>query len=122
MKTAIVRNRLRLARKQRVKKKILNSKGRLRLSIFRTAKHIYAQIIDDSNRSTLVAESTLSPAYQEAKKHGGNVAAAVWVGHMIGEKAAKKGIKEVFCDRNGFLYTGRVKALADAAREKGLKF
>ncbi|OGW20122.1 MAG: 50S ribosomal protein L18 [Nitrospinae bacterium RIFCSPLOWO2_12_FULL_47_7] len=116
------RYRLRIARKLRVKNKVQKNKGRLRLSIFKTAKHIYAQIIDDTKRATLVSESTLSPTYSEAKKSCGNVAGAIWVGQMLGEKAIKQGIKEVYCDRNGFLYTGRVKALADAVREKGVKF
>ena len=117
-----LRYRLRVARKVRVKNKVQKNKDKLRLSIFKTAKHIYAQIIDDTKRATLVSESTLSPAYKELKKHGGNVTGAVWVGKALGEKAARQGIKEVYCDRNGFLYTGRVKALADAVREKGIKF
>ena len=114
--------RLRIARKHRVKNKVQKNKDRLRLSIFKTAKHIYAQIIDAKKRATLASESTLSPEYIKEKKSGGNISAAVWVGKTLGEKAAKKDIKEVYFDRNGFLYTGRVKALADAVREKGVKF
>lgn len=116
------RHQSRMARKLRVKNKVQKNKDRLRLSIFKTTKHIYAQIIDDKKRATLISESTLSPAYKESKKYGGNVSGAAWVGQMLGEKAVKQGIKEVYCDRNGFLYTGRVKALADAVREKGVKF
>ena len=116
------RYRLRVARKLRVKNKVQKNKEKLRLSIFKTAKHIYAQIIDDVKRATLVSESTLSPDYKKPNKSCGNVAGATWVGQMLGEKAVKKGIKEVYYDRNGFLYTGRVKALADAVREKGVKF
>lgn len=116
------RLRLRVARKLRIKNKVQKNKDRLRLSIFKTTKHIYAQIIDDQKRATLISESTLSPAYQNEKKYGGNISAAAWVGKVLGEKAAKQNIKEVYFDRNGFLYTGRVKALADAVREQGVKF
>lgn len=117
-----LRRRLRMARKTRVKTKVQTDTGKLRLSVYKSASHIYAQIIDDKDRSTLVSESTLSPAFKEQKKNGGNAAAAAWVGKSLGEKAMQKGIKEVYYDRNGFRYTGRVKALADAVREKGVKF
>lgn len=116
------RQRLRVSRKQRIKRKIQVGQDRLRLSVFRSSKHIYAQIVDDRAGKTLVAESTVSPAFKEKMKNGGNIKAAQMVGSLLGEKAAGQGIKEVYCDRNGFHYTGRVKALADAIREKGIKF
>ncbi|MBI4389756.1 MAG: 50S ribosomal protein L18 [Nitrospinae bacterium] len=118
----LLRTRLRLARKLRVKNHVQKKQEKPRLSIFRSGNHIYAQIIDDKNRRTLVSESTVSPAFKETSKSGGNVAAAAWVGAALAEKALQNGIQEVYCDRNGFRYTGRVKALADSARAKGLKF
>ena len=116
------RERLRINRKKRVKSHVQKNKGKYRLTVFRSAKHVYAQIIDDIAGKTLVAESTVSPAFREKMKNGGNVKAATLVGNLIGVKAAEQGIKEVYYDRNGFIYAGRVKALADGVREKGLKF
>ena len=121
MKT-LERERLRLSRKRRIKLKVQKQKNRPRLTIFRSTKHIYAQIVDDSEGKTLVSSSSLSKDFKEQMKTGGNLKAATLVGSMIGEQAAAKGIKEVYCDRNGFHYSGRVKALADAVREKGIKF
>ena len=121
MKT-LERERLRLARKKRVKLKVQKQKSRNRLTVFRSSKHIYAQIVDDSEGKTLVSGSSLTKGFREQMKTGGNLKAAALVGSMIGEQAAAKGITEVYCDRNGFHYSGRVKALADAVREKGLKF
>lgn len=113
----------RLARKKRqvrVRKKVNGSIERPRLCVFRSTKHIYAQIIEDVTGKTLVAASTV--AKDADKKYGGNVEAAKLVGKQIAEKALAKDIKQVVFDRNGFLYHGRVKALADAAREAGLTF
>ncbi|MDA0691272.1 MAG: 50S ribosomal protein L18 [Nitrospinae bacterium] len=121
MKTS-ERQRLREARKRRVKKKVQTNTERLRLTVFKSSKHIYAQIIDDKGGKTLAAESSLSPMFKEKMKNGGNVAAAALVGNLLGEKAVKQGIKEIYYDRNGFIYAGRVKALADGVREKGVKF
>jgi large subunit ribosomal protein L18 len=121
MKTT-VRRRRRLHRKQRVKTRTQRHPDKLRLTVFKSAKHIYAQIVSDKERKTLVAESTVSKSFREQMKYGGNVKAAVLVGSLLGEKAAQQGIKEVYYDRNGFIYSGRVKALADAVREKGVKF
>ena len=121
MKT-LERERLRLSRKKRIKLKVQKQKIRPRLTVFRSTKHIYAQIIDDNEGKTLVASSSLSKGFKEQMKTGGNLKAAALVGAMIGEQATAKGIKEVYCDRNGFHYSGRVKALADAVREKGIKF
>ena len=121
MKTS-TRERLRINRKRRVKNHVQRNKEKLRLTVFRSSKHIYAQIIDDKEGKTLVAESTTSPAFREKMKSGGNAKAATLIGNLIGEQAMQKGIKEVYYDRNGFFYAGRVKALADGAREKGLRF
>jgi len=116
------RQRLRLNRKRRVKANIKKGSDRLRLTVFKSTKHIYAQIINDKDGKTLVSESTMSPAFKEKMQYGGNVKAASRVGELIGEKAKNEGINEIFYDRNGFIYAGRVKALADAVREKGIKF
>ena len=121
MKTTL-RRKLRLHRKQRVKTKTQRHPEKLRLTVFKSAKHIYAQIVNDQERKTLVSESTASQVFKKQMKYGGNVKAAGLVGSMLGEKAAQAGIKEVYYDRNGYIYAGRVKALADAVREKGVKF
>ena len=116
------RYRLRHRRKDRIKKKLQKYKGVLRLTVFRSSKHIYAQIIDDNERKTLVAESTMSKAFKDKMQYGGNLKAAALVGSMLGEQAKKQGIEKVHYDRNGYYYAGRVKALADSVREKGVKF
>ena len=121
MKTS-TRERLRIGRKKRVKNHVQKNKEKLRLTVFRSAKHIYAQIIDDKGGKTLLAESTVSPAFRGKMKNGGNTKAATLVGNLIGEKAVQQGIKEVYYDRNGFTYAGRIKALADGVRGKGIKF
>ena len=96
--------------------------GRPRLSVFRSSQHIYAQIIDDTKGETLVSASSLEKPMRENLKSGGNVDAAKAVGKLIAERALAKGLKEVVFDRGSYLYHGRVKALADAAREGGLNF
>jgi large subunit ribosomal protein L18 len=96
--------------------------GRLRLSVFRSSKNIYAQIIDDRKGATLAAASSLDKDVRTALKTGANIDAAKAVGKLVAERARQKGIKEVVFDRGGYLYHGRVKALADAAREGGLSF
>ena len=121
MKTS-TKEQLRINRKRRVKNRVQRNKEKLRLTVFRSAKHIYAQIIDDKEGKTLLAESTMSPVFREKMKSGGTGKAAALIGNLIGEKAVQQGIKEVYYDRNGFNYAGRVKALADGVREKGLKF
>ena len=98
------------------------ARGRKRLSVFRSSKHIYAQLIDDDKGETLAAASSLEKSMHEAGKTGANVEAAKAVGKLIAERAKEKGIKDVVFDRGGYLYHGRVKALADAAREAGLEF
>ena len=112
----------RLNRRKRVRKRIKGVAERPRLNVFRSARHIYAQLIDDSTGRTLVAASSLSKDFKSEQTWGGNVAAAKVVGRLIAEKAQAQGISQVVFDRNGFRYHGRVKTLADAAREGGLKF
>jgi large subunit ribosomal protein L18 len=96
--------------------------GRARLSIFRSSKHIYAQVIDDLKGETLAAASSLEKDMRGSLKTGANKDAAKAVGKLIAERAAAKGVKDVVFDRGGYLYPGRIKALADAAREGGLNF
>lgn len=108
-------------RQVRVRKKVRGTSERPRLNVFKSARHIYAQLIDDSKNATLVACSTLSSGSSDLA-YTGNVAAAVYVGKEIARLSIEKGISSVVFDRNGFLYHGRIKALADAAREGGLLF
>ncbi len=96
--------------------------GRPRLSIFRSSKHIYAQVIDDVAGKTVAAASSLEKDARGSLKTGADKAAAAYVGKLVAERAVKAGIKEVIFDRGGFMFHGRVKALADAAREGGLSF
>jgi large subunit ribosomal protein L18 len=96
--------------------------GRARLSVFRSSKHIYAQVIDDSKGETLAAASTLDKTLRANMKTGANIDAAKAVGKLLAERALEKGIKNVVFDRGSYLFHGRVKALADAAREGGLTF
>lgn len=114
---------MRNVRKGRIRYRIKQTLGdRLRLSIFRTAKHIYAQIIDDSKGVTLVSASTVDKELKGQLKNGGGREAAAIVGRSIAERAKEKNITRLVFDRGGFLYHGRTKALADAAREAGLQF
>ena len=106
----------------RQRKRIMGTKERPRLSVFRSVAHIYAQIIDDAKGSTLTTACTLDADAKKEAKSGGNVAAAKAVGKLVAERAKAKGIQSVLFDRGGYLYHGRVKALAEAAREAGLKF
>ncbi len=99
-----------------------NAAGRPRLSVFRSGRHIYAQVIDDSQGKTLAAASSLDKDVKTKLKSGSDTAAAAEVGKLVAERAAAAGIKAVVFDRGGYLFHGRVKALADAAREGGLKF
>jgi large subunit ribosomal protein L18 len=111
-----------MKRKVRIRKAIFGTEERPRLSVFRSAKHIYAQLVVDSTGSTIVAASTLSPEIKEAISDVEKSDAAKKVGELIGRKALEKNIKKVVFDRNGFLYHGRIKALAEGARESGLDF
>jgi len=105
-----------------IRKKIAGSQERPRLSVFRSDKHIYAQIVDDTRGMTLMAASTLSPEVREGERTGGKVGSAKLVGQLIARKARDSGITKVVFDRNGFIYHGRIQALADAARDAGLDF
>jgi large subunit ribosomal protein L18 len=112
------KQQMRERRKKRIRKSITGTTERPRLSVFRSARHMYAQIIDDTTAKTIVAASTLSEKVKGAKKAD----AAKQVGLAIANACKNKGITQVVFDRNGFLYHGRVKALADGAREAGLEF
>jgi large subunit ribosomal protein L18 len=103
---------------RRIRRKVHGTAARPRLCVFRSLKHIYAQVIDDAQGRTLAAASS----NQEGQANGGNLAGAKAVGKLIAERAQAKGIKKVVFDRGGYLYHGRVKALAEAAREAGLEF
>jgi large subunit ribosomal protein L18 len=109
-------------RKARVRTRIFGTEQRPRLSVFRSAKHIYAQLVVDSTGSTILAASTLSPELRSELGGLKKSDAAKKVGELIGRKAAEKNIRKVVFDRNGFLYHGRIKALAEGARESGLEF
>jgi large subunit ribosomal protein L18 len=109
----------------RIRKKMTGTEARPRLSVYRSLNNIYAQIIDDHSGTTIAAANTLQGGGSKKgakKKAGGNLASAKDVGKLIAEKAKEKGITQVVFDRGGYLYHGRIKALADAAREAGLKF
>ncbi len=118
----IDKNANRVARHKRVRKKVTGTAERPRLCVFRSSKNIYAQIIDDTNRVTLVAASTLDSAIKDAVSSTGNKEAARKVGELVAKKAAEKGITEVVFDRGGYIYHGRILELAEGAREAGLKF
>jgi large subunit ribosomal protein L18 len=112
-----------LRRTAKVRRNVRRAAGeRARLSVFRSSKHIYAQLIDDVSGRTVVSASSLEKDMRGALKTGANIDAAKAVGKLIAERASAKGIKQVVFDRGGYLYHGRVKALADAAREGGLDF
>ena len=112
----IKRNEIRQRIHTRIREKLSGTTERPRLNVYRSLNHIYAQVIDDQKGETLVSASTIK------QKTGGNVAAAKEIGKEVAEKAVAKGIKKVVFDRGGFLYHGRIKALAEAAREAGLDF
>ena len=110
-----IRNRIH----QRIRRKLAGTAERPRLAVFRSVAHIYAQVIDDTKGATLVSASSVDKG---AKTNGGNVAAAKAIGKLVAERAKEKGVKSVVFDRGGYQYHGRIKALADAAREAGLEF
>lgn len=110
-------------RRRRVRGKInLRSKLQVRLSVFRSGLHIYAQVIDDRKGETLAAASSMDKDLRSSMKNGANIAAATEVGKLVAERAKKAGVEKVVFDRGAYLYHGRVKALAEAAREAGLVF
>ena len=110
------------ARKKRIRKKLFGTSARPRLTVYKSNKHIYAQIIDDQRGHTLVAASSLGKEFKEQNKKGSNIGGAEIVGNLIASKALKENIERVVFDRNGFLYHGRVKPLAEAVRQKGISF
>jgi large subunit ribosomal protein L18 len=112
----------RAKRQRRVRKKVKGTPERPRLSVFRSAKHIYAQIIDDTEGRTLAACSSTEEAVKSIGTPENKCSSAATIGKMIAERAKEKGIEKVVFDRNGFLYHGRIKAVSDGAREAGLKF
>ena len=112
----------RLNRKRRIRRKIFGTSEVPRLTVFRSLTHMYAQIINDTEGVTLIASSTVEKEVKKRIKKTGNCDTAKIIGEDIGEKALQKGIKKVVFDRNGFIYNGRIKALAVGAREKGLQF
>jgi large subunit ribosomal protein L18 len=117
-----IKKRARLKRKKRIRKHLVGTQERPRLSVFRSSKHIYAQVIDDTHGRTLVAASSMEKVVKEHPEFENKIAKAGFVGKLIGERAIKQGISKVVFDRNGFLYHGRVKAISDGARETGLDF
>jgi len=116
------RNEIRKKKHQRVRKHVHGTAERPRLSVYRSLNHIYAQIINDDLGVTLVAASSLDPDFKANDASGGNLEGAKSVGDAIAKKALEKGIKQVVFDRGGYIYHGRVAALADSAREAGLDF
>ncbi len=118
----ISKNEIRVRVHERIRKKLQGTTERPRLAIFRSTAHIYAQVIDDTKGVTLVAASSTEKPAKGKKSTGGNVAAAKEIGKRVAERAKENGINKVVFDRGGYLYHGRVKALAEAAREAGLEF
>ena len=111
--------------KHRIRKRVRGSEERPRLTVFRSVAHMYVQVVDDMTGRTIAAASTTDPKLKgtlKKEERGGNIAGAKAVGRTIAERLLEKGVKRVVFDRNGFLYHGRVKAVADAAREAGLEF
>ncbi len=122
MASTNVKKQARLKRKQRIRRKVTGTQDRPRLSVFRSAKHIYAQVIDDTMGRTLAAASTMEKDLKEGTGFENKVAKAFHIGKLVAERAKESGVAQVVFDRNGFMYHGRVKALSDGAREGGLNF
>jgi large subunit ribosomal protein L18 len=118
----ISKDRIRKRIHQRIRQRLAGSAERPRLNVYRSLNHIYAQLIDDASGQTVTAASTAQGGKKGDKRTGGNVASAKEIGKQIAQRAQEKGIKKVVFDRGGYLYHGRIKALADAAREAGLEF
>ena len=116
------RERSRVRRHHRVRLRVYGTPDRPRLNVFRSNAHLYAQLIDDTTGRTLVSASTLDESIKGKLKSGANLAAAVAVGRLVAERALKANLKAVVFDRGGYRFHGRIKALAEASREKGLKF
>lgn len=116
------KKRARLRRKKSIRKRLSGSEQRPRLCVFRSARHIYAQLVDDISGRTLVSASTVEKEIQEKSSFSNKIEAAVFIGERIARKAMEKGIQRVVFDRSGFLYHGRIKAVSDGARKAGLIF
>lgn len=116
------RSEVRVKKHTRLRNRFAGTAERPRLAVFRSNSHMYAQIIDDTVGNTLVAASTVEKAVKAELEHTDDTAAAAYVGTLIAKRALEKGIEEVVFDRGGFIYQGKIQALADAAREAGLKF
>ena len=116
------KNLIRKGRRTRYRDKVVGQTARPRLAVYRSLNHIYAQAIDDSTGATIASASSVDKEIRKSLKVGGNIAAAKSVGQAIAQRLKDKGLTEVVFDRGGYLYHGRIKALADAAREAGLKF
>lgn len=116
------KNSIRKTRRQRYREAVAGVPGRPRLAVYRSLNHIYAQAIDDSVGVTVATASSMDKEIRPTLKNGGNIAAAKTVGEAIARRLKEKGLTEVVFDRGGYLYHGRIKALAEAAREHGLKF
>ena len=116
------RREARKRRHKRIRKNVAGTPERLRLSVYRSLNHIYAQLIDDTKGQTIVSASTLEKEFAGEKSHTGNKAMATKVGALIAKRAKEKGIKKIVFDKSGYLYHGSIRALADAAREAGLEF
>lgn len=122
MGTLELKKQTRLKRKKRIRKKITGTTERPRLCVFRSAKHIYAQVVDDSTGRTIAAAGSVEDNIKGQSDLKGKITVASLVGKSVGERAVKQGIQKVVFDRNGFFYHGRVKAVSDGAREAGLLF
>ncbi len=122
MSSTDIKKQARLKRKKRVRKKVFGTLQRPRLTVYRSSRHIYAQIIDDTAGHTLVAASTMEKTMKAPAEGKGKIAEATAIGKLVAQRAKEKGIAQVVFDRNGFLYHGRVKAVSDGAREAGLDF
>jgi large subunit ribosomal protein L18 len=117
-----IRKQARIKRKKRVRKKIQGTLERPRLSVFRSSKQIYAQLIDDTHGNTIVSVSSMEKVVKDHQKFENNIEKAVFLGKLIGERALKKGFSKIVFDKNGYLYHGRVKAVSEGARQAGLVF
>jgi len=122
MSSSKLRKMSRLKRKKSIRKRISGTAERPRLSVFRSSRHIYAQLVDDIKGDTLISASSVEKTARDLPKFDSKVAMAEHIGKVLAERAKEKGIETVVFDRNGFLYHGRVKALSSGAREAGLKF
>lgn len=116
------KNKVRKRRHLRMRKNIVGTPERPRLNVFRSSKHIYAQLIDDVNGKTIVSASTVDNDLKDKITNGANVEAAKLVGELVAKRALEKGYETIVFDRGGYLYHGRIRALADSAREAGLQF